>query len=172
MNELEIIQTKVFEVRNQRVMLDFHLAEMYGIETRVLKQAVRRNMERFPPDFMFQLRKEEANKLILMGVSQLVIPHEYNFGASFPFGFTEQGIAMLSSILRSPQAIEINISIMRAFVELRKYALGYAELKHRLDHLELDMSVQIRDIYAVLSDMEEGKTKKSRPVVGYIQPKN
>jgi hypothetical protein len=77
MDELEIIQSKVFEIRNQRVLLDFNLAEMYGIETRVLKQAVRRNLERFPPDFMFQLTKEEANCLILTGASQVVIPLLY-----------------------------------------------------------------------------------------------
>ncbi|KAA6300821.1 MAG: hypothetical protein EZS26_003041 [Candidatus Ordinivivax streblomastigis] len=84
MNELELIQTRVLEIRNQRVMLDFHLAEMYEIETRVLKQAVRRNIDRFPPDFMFQLTTEEAKFLILNGVSQTVIPPSYNFGVSFP----------------------------------------------------------------------------------------
>ncbi|GHT76384.1 DNA-binding protein [Bacteroidia bacterium] len=169
MNELEIIQTKVFEIRTQRVMLDFHLAEMYGIETRVLKQAVRRNMERFPPDFMFTLEQIEFAEVIT-NCDKLRM--EVKFTPSMPFCFTEQGIAMLSSVLRSPQAIEINIAIMRAFVELRKYALGYAELKQRLDHLELDMNLQIRDIYTVLSEMEEEKAKKARPVVGYIQPKN
>jgi hypothetical protein len=113
MNNLQVIQTRVFEVRNQRVMLDFHLAEMYEIETRVLKQAVRRNRERFPSDFMFQLTKEESNSLMLSWVSQLVISPLYNFGVSHPFAFTEQGIAMLSSVLKSPKAIQINIAIMK-----------------------------------------------------------
>ena len=90
MNDLQIIQTRVFEIRNQRVMLDFHLAEMYEIETRVLKQAVRRNMERFPPDFMFQLTSNEANRLMLNGVSQFVISPQYNFGVSFPFVFIKR----------------------------------------------------------------------------------
>jgi hypothetical protein len=172
MNELQIIQNRVFEVRNQRVILDFHLAEMYGIETRVLKQAVRRNIDRFPADFMFQLDKKEANQLILMGASQSVIPHEYNFGVAFPFVFTEQGVAMLSSVLKSPKAIQINISIMRAFVELRKYALGYAELRQRLDHIEMDMNTQFNGIYTALSEMEREKENKARPVIGYIQPES
>ncbi len=168
MNELQLIQNRVFEIRGQRVMIDFHLAEMYEIETRTLKQAVRRNIDRFPPDFMFQLTKEEANQLILMGASQIVIPPNYNFGVSFPFAFTEQGVAMLSSVLKSAKAVQINISIMRAFVELRKYALGYKELKRRLDLLEVDMNSQFSDVYNAL--VELGDKEKSRPVIGYIQP--
>jgi hypothetical protein len=109
MNELQIIQSKVLTIRNQKVILDFQLADLYGIETRVLKQAVRRNMERFPGDFMFQLNKEEANQLIISGASQIVIPPNYNFGNAFPFVFTEQGIAMLSSVLKSPKVIQIYI---------------------------------------------------------------
>ena len=166
MNDLQIIQTRVFEIRNQRVMIDFHLAEMYEIETRVLKQAVRRNLERFPSDFMFQLTKEESNSLMLNGVSQLVISPLYNFGVSNPFVFTEQGIAMLSSVLKSPRAIQINISIMRAFVELRKYAMGYAELKNWVDCLEDILNVQINDIYANLAQKEDKETKP-RPVIGF-----
>ncbi|MDR0866494.1 MAG: ORF6N domain-containing protein [Candidatus Symbiothrix sp.] len=172
MNELQLIQNRVFEVRNQRVMLDFHLAEMYGIETRVLKQAVRRNIDRFPSDFMFQLVKDEAKQLIFMGASQSVIPHEYNFGVAFPFVFTEQGIAMLSSVLKSPKAIQINISIMRAFVELRKYALGYAELNQRLNILEMDINTQFSGIYTTLTEIEREQERRSRPIVGYIQPEN
>jgi len=168
MNELEFVQSRVFEIRGQRVMIDFHLAEMYEIETRILKQAVRRNSDRFPPDFMFQLTKEEANQLILMGASQFVIPHNYNFGVSFPFVFTEQGVAMLSSVLKSAKAVQINISIMRAFVELRKYALGYEELKRRLDVLEVDMNAKISDIYSAI--IELGDEEKPRPVIGYIKP--
>ncbi|MDR2843103.1 MAG: ORF6N domain-containing protein [Candidatus Symbiothrix sp.] len=169
MNELELIQTRVLEIRNQRVMLDFHLAEMYEIETRVLKQAVRRNIDRFPPDFMFQLTTEEAKLLILNGVSQTVIPPSYNFGVSFPFCFTEQGIAMLSSVLKSQKAIQINISIMRAFVELRKYALGYSELRRRIDSIEGDMNAQFSDIYTILSDLETKHEEKPRPIIGFNQ---
>lgn len=100
-------------------MLDFDLAELYQVETRTLKQAVRRNIERFPGDFMFRLSTDEANKLIDIGRSQNVIPQDYNIGSSEMFAFTEQGVAMLSSVLRSGTAIQVNIAIMRAFVAMR-----------------------------------------------------
>ena len=125
--DLQVIQNKIFEVRGCRVMLDFHLAELYQVETRALKQAVKRNIGRFPSDFMFVLSKEEANLLLSIGVSQNVIPPDYNFGAALPMAFTEQGVAMLSSVLRSQTAIEVNISIMRAFVLMRQMAAGYVE---------------------------------------------
>jgi hypothetical protein len=91
---------------------------------------------------------------------------------AFPFAFSEQGIAMLSSVLKSPKAIQINISIMRAFVELRKYALGYAELKYRLDAFETDVNSQFSGIYSTLEALEYEKKEKPRPVIGYIQPEN
>jgi hypothetical protein len=172
MNELQIINNKVFTVRDQRVMVDFQLAEMYGIETRVLKQAVRRNIERFPEDFMFQLTRNESNQLILMGASQIVIPPDYNVGNTFPFVFTEQGIAMLSSVLKSPKAIQINISIMRIFVELRKYSLGYSALKHRLDNIEVEMSSHFSEIYTSLNELNSKPKEKPRPVVGFNQPES
>ena len=100
-------------------MLDFDLAKLYSTETSLLKRAVRRNMERFPEDFMFQLTKEEANSLYSSGVFQAGTP-QYNFSAYAPFAFTEQGVAMLSSVLNSDVAIEVNISIMRAFVAVRQ----------------------------------------------------
>ena len=118
--ELTIIQSKIYEIRNCKVMLDFDLAEMYQVETRVLKQAVRRNIDRFPDDFMFRLSKEEANILINTGVSQNVIPKGYNSGGADIFAFTESGVAMLSSVLRSNTAIKMNINIMRAFVAVRQ----------------------------------------------------
>ena len=126
--DLQIIQNKIFEVRSCRVMLDYHLAELYQVETRALKQAVKRNIERFPGDFMFVLAQEEANLLLSIGVSQNVIPPAYNFGVAMPMAFTEQGVAMLSSVLRSKVAIEVNISIMRAFVLMRQMVIGYEEL--------------------------------------------
>ena len=110
-----------FEVRGCRVMLDYHLAELYQVETRALKQAVKRNIERFPGDFMFVLTQEEANLLLSIGVSQNVIPPAYNFGVAMPMAFTEQGVAMLSSVLRSKVAIEVNISIMRTSSSCAKW---------------------------------------------------
>ena len=103
-DELTLIENKIYEVRGTKVMLDFDLAELYGIETRTLKQAVRRNIERFPEDFMFTLTKEEANNLIHIGVSQNVIPPEYNIGATSVFAFTENGVSSfhLSCAARLP----------------------------------------------------------------------
>lgn len=124
MEELQIIQNKIYEIRGQKVMLDRDLAELYHVETRALKQAVKRNTDRFPADFMFVLSKEEANMLLSIGVSQNVIPPEYNIGVTEMFAFTEQGVSMLSSVLRSKTAIAINVSIMRAFVTLRSQVAG------------------------------------------------
>ena len=113
--ELELIKNSILEIRGKRVILDYELAKLYEVETRVLKQAVRRNIERFPPDFMFELSAEEMQNL----TSQIVIS---NMGGTrhHSFAFTEQGVAMLSSVLRSKNAILINISIMRAFVLMRQ----------------------------------------------------
>jgi len=113
-------------------MISMHLAELYGVETRILNQAVKRNIHRFPDDFMFQLTEPEADAL----VSQNVIPHKKHFGGSLPYAFTEQGVAMLSSILNSEQAIKINIAIMRAFVKLREMLSSNKELAHKLTLLE------------------------------------
>jgi hypothetical protein len=161
--DIAIIQNKIHEIRGLNVMLDFDLAEMYGVETRVLKQAVRRNIERFPEDFMFRLSSNEANSLIDTGVSQNVIPPGYNVGSSEMFVFTEQGVAMLSSVLRSEKAIKINIIIMRAFVILRQYALGYAELKHQLDNFMLETNMQFSEIYRVLTEFAEQKKLAEQP---------
>jgi len=134
-------------------MLDFHLAEMYQVETRVLKQAVRRNIERFPADFMFELTKKEATELISIGVSQSVIPPDYNFGATTPFVFTEQGVSMLSTVLKSKTAIQMNILIMRAFVRLRELTTGYAELKRQLEEYQVNATMQIAEILDIINEM-------------------
>ncbi|GFZ38229.1 ORF6N domain-containing protein [Bacteroides nordii] len=140
--ELQVIQSKIYEIRGSKVMLDFNLAKLYSTETSLLKRAVRRNMERFPEDFMFQLTKEEANNLYSSGVFQTGIP-QYNFSAYAPFAFTEQGVAMLSSVLRSSIAVKVNINIMRAFVSVRQFVLTNESntkeieyLKHRIEELE------------------------------------
>ncbi|MFR9546380.1 MAG: ORF6N domain-containing protein [Rikenellaceae bacterium] len=167
--DIQVIQNRIFEVRGCRVMFDFHLAELYQVETRTLKQAVRRNEQRFPADFMFILTIEEANRLINMGVSQTVIPPSYNIGISPPMVFTEQGVAMLSSVLRSDVAIKMNISIIRAFVEMRRMVMGYSELLERIERLEISADTQFNEIYQaltkLLSDSEEAK-KPKRPI-GY-----
>lgn len=117
--ELQLIQNKIFEIRGQRVMLDFDLAEMYEVETRVLNQAVKRNISRFPADFMFQLSNKEFDNLM----SQIVIS-SWGGTRKLPYAFTEHGVTMLASVLRSERAIEINIQIVRVFIALRP--LGFA----------------------------------------------
>lgn len=167
--DLQIIQNKIFEVRSCRVMLDYHLAELYQVETRALKQAVKRNIERFPGDFMFVLTREEANLLLSIGVSQNVIPPAYNFGVAMPMAFTEQGVAMLSSVLRSKVAIEVNISIMRAFVLMRQMAIGYEELSRRIEELEVSTDAQFNELYQALTQLlSQSKQQKERRPVGFV----
>ncbi len=141
--EIEVIQNKIYEIRGCKVMLDFDLALLYGVETRILKQSIKRNIKRFPLDFMFILTEIEINQM----VSQNVIPSKSYFGGSSPFAFTEQGIAMLSSILKSDRAIEINISIIRAFVTFRQFTLTYNELKNKIEEIE----AQFPEIYNTLN---------------------
>lgn len=158
--ELQLIQNKIFEIRGQRVMLDYNLAELYEVETRALKQAVKRNIKRFPPDFMFELTKSEWQELITMCDN---LPQNLKFSPALPFAFTEQGVAMLSSVLRSPKAIEVNISIMRAFVVLRQYALGYAELNRKLEEFMIETNMQFSDIYQALTELASQKEQENKP---------
>lgn len=142
----EKIIKKIVLLRNEKVLLDVDLAELYGVETRVLKQAVRRNADRFPEDFMFQIRADEVDQL----VSQNVIPDKKQLGGAFPFAFTEIGIAMLSSVLKSERAIEMNIYIMRTFVALRKMAINYEEVMNALKAMRLQYDKQFDDIFHAL----------------------
>ncbi len=153
MNDLMIIQNKIYEIRGQKVMLDFDLAELFSTETRLLKRAVRRNIERFPSDFMFELSKEEANYLLSSRVSQNGTPM-YNFSAYAPFAFTEQGVAMLSSVLKSNVAIQVNISIMRAFVALRRM-LSIPDTANRLNLIEKEIREIKQNMNDSLSDQND-----------------
>ena len=170
--ELQIIQNRIYEIRGMRVMLDYDLAKLYNVENRALKQAVKRNIDRFPaPDFMFELTREESDAAIELGVSQNVIPPGYNVGSSFIMAFPELGVAMLSSVLKSKKAIQVNISIMRAFVTLRQYSLGYAELNRKFDEFMIETNVQFSDIYEALTELASQKEldNKPRKRVGYVQ---
>ena len=129
-NEIVFIQKLIYEIRGQKVMLDFDLARLYQVETKVLNQSVKRNIKRFPPDFMFQLTAEEVQ----MNRSQFVTASNRNTSAP-PFAFTEQGVAMLSGVLKSDIAIEANIAIMRAFVQVRQYLLAAATVSSELKEL-------------------------------------
>ncbi|MBI5141845.1 MAG: ORF6N domain-containing protein [Nitrospirae bacterium] len=130
--ELPNIENHIFTLRGVQVMLDRDLAELYGVENRALKQAVKRNKARFPEDFIFELKDEEIESL----VSQSVIPSKKHLGGARPFAFTEQGVASLSAVLTSTRAIEINIAIMRAFVKMRQFLTHNATIFQRLDQVE------------------------------------
>ena len=152
MNQLELIQSKIYEIRGQKVMLDFDLAGMYGIETKLLKQAVRRNLKRFPSDFMFELSQDEFALLR----SQIVTSNKRGGTRYMPFAFTEQGVAMLSSVLNSEVAIEINIGIMRAFVAVRRVIANpptdkLSELQHEVKELK----EYVEEVFADQNDINE-----------------
>ena len=136
------IQSKIYEIRNEKVMLDFDLAALYEVETRVLKQAVKRNMDCFPSDFMFVLTEKEIDSM----VSQFVIPSKSYFGGAAPMAFTEQGVAMLSSVLKSKKAIQVNISIMRVFVAVKQMVVGNAAIAKKLEELETKYDKQFKDV--------------------------
>ena len=147
--ELDIIQNKIFEIRGFKVMLDFDLALLYNVENKRLKASVRRNSNRFPEDFMFELTEIEFSNLRTKFSSS-----SYGGLRYMPFAFTEQGIAMLSSVLNSEKAIEVNISIIRAFVTFRQFSLTYSELKERISLIEN----QFPDIYKALNYLVEKST--------------
>ena len=219
MNEIQTIQDKIYEIRGQRVMLDFDLAAMYGVETRALNQAVKRNIERFPEDFMFQLTKGEfeiltnrilksqnsdapasnfsgdSNLTSQIVISRLFDKSDKSWGGSrkAPYAFTENGVAMLSSVLRSPLAIQVNIGIMRAFTEFRRMASSLAlpnnnadlaQLRKDFEELKLDIEdilhdqndinestrMQLENITLALSELQAKEPKqKPRRRIGFIQ---
>ena len=194
MEELLTIQNKIYEIRGQRVMLDFDLAAMYRIETKQLKQAVRRNLDRFPPDFMFELTMDEYNSLLINIRSQFVTLEtgRGKYPKYAPFAFTEQGVAMLSSVLRSETAIRVNIAIMRAFVAMRNYittttqmTAELAEIRAKLALLERadeenaaavndlseDMRQELETIYQAIAalSVKVPQAAKPRRPIGYIK---
>ncbi len=164
--ELTTIKNSIHEIRGKRVILDYELAKMYDVETRVLKQAVRRNLDRFPEDFMFELTEEEMKNL----TSQIVMS-SWGGTRHGTFAFTEQGIAMLSSVLKSKLAIQINISIMRAFVMMRQWSLTYHELAERLEELERKHGQRFDGIEQVLNYFiqkdKQSTQQNQRKQVGY-----
>jgi hypothetical protein len=149
---LERLERSIFLVRGHKVMLDFHLAALYGVETRHLNQAVRRNLPRFPLDFVFQLSPDELESL----KSQTVTSSYPHGGRRKPvWAFTEQGVAMLSSVLHSPRAVQVNIAIMRAFVRLREALSLHKELAHQLAELERKIAGHDEDIKAIFEAIRQ-----------------
>jgi hypothetical protein len=174
--EIQVIQNKIYTIRGQRVMLDRDLAEMYGVETRRLNEQIKRNIKRFPDDFMFQLKKEEFENLM----SQFATS-SWGGTRKLPYAFTELGVAMLSSVLNSDTAIEINMGIMRAFVTIRQALTNpqpdrYEELKQYMDEILIDQNdinedtrVQLELINQTLAELQSDKklSDKSRRRVGF-----
>jgi phage regulator Rha-like protein len=162
--ELAIIQRKIYAIRGYRVILDKNLAEMYEVTTSNLNKAVKRNIDRFPEDFMFQLNNEEFNLIFQNGTSS------WGGTRKLPYAFTEHGVAMLAGLLNSQKAIEMNIQIVRAFVVLRQYALGYAELNRKLENFMVDTNMQFNEVYQALTELAEHKKELEKPrnPIGFI----
>lgn len=164
--KIENITSAINWIRGEKVILDRDLALLYGVETRALKQAVRRNEERFPKDFMFQLTAEEVQTM----VSQNVIPSKGSFGGALPMVFTEQGVAMLSSVLRSPQAVQVNIAIMRTFVQLRGMMDRNQELAAKINALEERYDEQFTLVFEAIEkllDEDETLSNDDKPHMGF-----
>ena len=155
------IANAILSLRGQKVLLDATLAALYGVTTKAVNQAVRRNRERFPADFMFQLTAAENTKLRSQSVTSS--PRRHGGRRTRPYAFTEQGVAMLSTVLRSPRAIAVNIEIMRAFVRLRATLAAHAELSARIDALEQQYDNQFRAVFqAIRQLMEPMRTPRRR----------
>lgn len=173
--ELVSIQNKIYEINGIKVMLDFDLAELYEVETRVMNQAIKRNIDSFPEDFMFRLTKEEweemstSSTFVFMS-SQSVMTYKRPKGA-LPYVFTEHGVTMLASVLRSPKARKMNIAIVRAFVALRKAILNIDNLQSQLKELEAKYDNQFEDIFEaiqfLMTENKEIATQNERTKIGY-----
>lgn len=174
--EVSVIQNKIHEVRGHKVMLDFDIAALYGVETKVLNQAVKRNLDRFPKDFMFQLNKKEWNSLRSQFVT--LESGRGKYSKYLPFAFTEHGVSMLASVLKSKKAVKMNISIIRAFIALRQFAIKYKELADQITELKESVgnhNDQLKQIYDTLEDLLEEKADEksweNREPIGFRQSK-
>jgi len=172
--ELAVIQTKIYEIRGQKVMLDFDLAELYQVETKVLNQGVKRNNTRFPHDFMFQLTKEEFENL-----KSQIVTSRWGGTRKLPFAYTEHGVSMSACILRSENAVKMNIAIVRAFITLRQIALKHKDFSEKLEELRMEMHIrlgehdaQLNAIYTAIENLLEDKAGKKnwedRERIGFI----
>ncbi|MFA4854154.1 MAG: ORF6N domain-containing protein [Candidatus Omnitrophota bacterium] len=160
---IELISTKILILRGKRVMLDKDLAELYGVPTKVLNQSVRRNIRRFPIDFMFQLTKLEKLELVTICDRFRSLKHS----TVEPYVFTEQGVAMLSSVLNSERAILVNIQIMRAFTQLRRMLLTNVDLKRRIEEMERKYDKQFMIVFKVIKELLEPPPVPKKPTIGF-----
>ena len=163
------IESRIYEIRDQKVILDFDLAELYEVETKVLNQSVKRNIDRFPPDFMIQITRQEYNFLRSQFVTLETGRGKY--AKYLPYAFTEQGVSMLSSVLNSPKAIQINIQIIRAFVFIRQYALSHRDITVKLKELESKYDKQFKDVYDAINFLLQkdhlASVQKQRQKIGF-----
>jgi hypothetical protein len=155
---IERITSKIYLIRDIRVMLDRDLAELYGVETRVLNQAVHRNIKRFPKDFMFELTRDE-----IMGISQIVTSSEIKYSKRV-HAFTEQGVAMLSSVLNSDRAIQVNIQIMRAFTKLREMLSTHEDLRRKVEAMERKYDRQFKVVFDAIKQLIDTESKPKRKI--------
>jgi len=160
---LEAITAKIIVLRGMKVMLDRDLAELYGVETKVLKQAVRRNIKRFPEDFMFKLSKQEV-----MNLRSQFVTSRWGGARYYPMAFTEQGVAMLSSVLNSERAVQVNIQIMRAFTRLRRMLADNEDLRRRIEEMEAKYDEQFRLVFEAIKQLLS-EEEKTGPKIGYLR---
>ncbi|OGC03574.1 DNA-binding protein [candidate division WOR-1 bacterium RIFOXYA12_FULL_43_27] len=165
---VEKIENRIYLIRGQKVMLDFHLAELYAAKTKALKQAVRRNIDRFPEDFMFQLNWEEVDSLRSQFVTlETKVEGKGKHLKYLPYAFTEQGVAMLSSVLKSKQAVQVNIAIMRAFVKLRQILATHKDIAYKLTELEKRVEkneVETREVFDAIRQLMLPPEKPKRRI--------
>lgn len=160
----EVIENKILLIRSKKVMLDKDLAVLYGVQTRTLNQAVKRNVQRFPEDFMFQLTREEAEKLLRSQFVTLKRGRHYKY---LPYAFTENGVAMLSSILNSEGAIEVNIQIMRTFTRLREMLLSHKDLQRKIEEMEKKYDYQFKVVFDAIKQLLE-PSEKPKKRIGFL----
>jgi hypothetical protein len=161
-----IIENRIFLIRGQKIMIDRDLAELYGVKTMALNQAVKRNLSRFPSDFMFRLNEREKNELITNCDRLNSMKHS----SAMPYVFTEQGVAMVSSVLKSERAIQVNIQIMRIFVKIKEMLSVHKELAHKLEKLEQKVSghdVEIRQIFDAIKQLMKPPQKTTKKI-GFV----
>jgi hypothetical protein len=161
---LETIAAKIYTFRGKKVLLDKDLAQMYGVETKRLNEQVVRNKKRFPEDFMFQLKKEEADFLRSQNAT---LKNQYRHLKYLPCVFTQEGVAMLSSVLNSERAIAVNIQIMRAFVSLRRIGLTYTGLKRKIEDMEKEYDKQFSMVFEAIKQLLEPAPVKEKPPIGF-----
>ena len=161
---IEKIETRIFLIRGKKVMIDTDLAELYEVQTKVINQSVKRNIKRFPEDFMFQLTKEEKEEVVTIcdHLSKLRFSHV------LPYAFTEQGIAMLSSVLNSERAINVNIQIMRTFTKLREMIESHKDLKKKIEDIEKKYDAQFQIVFEAIKKLIEPEVKPKRKIGFYV----